>query len=144
MLRQRAKSFTSYFKQNKSNNQHNSDNVDYTSNAGPYLNMESFLSQDHVRTKNEFLHDLSLSDNENETIFAWNKKTGEWKGVESDSDYEIVDANELPISNFRNCISNMNTMNFKRKSNKDKMNTQEIELDENVSESDSDAPLIAV
>ena len=149
MLQQKAKAFISYFKQRKSVKQHqHSDNVDYTSNERPYFNMESFLTQGHhTSTKNNL--SFTSSDDENDTVFVWNKKTGEWKGFESDSDYEHINSNEVPTSfNIRDCISDFSTMHFKKKSQKDKFSSPEFELDGSIlsddDEFDSEAPLIAV
>ena len=149
MLHKRAKAFISYFKQKKSKNQHqNSDDVDYTSNERPYLNMESFLTQGHhTSTKNN--SSFTSSDDVNQTVFVWNKKTGEWKGFESDSDYEHINSNEVPTTfNFKACVPNFKTMQFKMKSQKDISNKSEFELDGKIlsedDEFDSEAPLIAV
>ena len=146
MSGKRAKSFISYFKQANSENQCHLDNVDYTSNTGQCLKMESFSIQDSISTKNHFQEDLSFSDNENETVFALDKKTGEWKSFECDYEYENVDQNSQPTYNFRECIPSFNTLNFKKKSKKS--DSEDIDLNENeeteFEEFDSDVPLISV
>jgi hypothetical protein len=87
----------------------------------------------------------SSSDDENETVFAWNKKTGEWNGFESsNSDFEN-DENAFSFQDWTSKFSNI--LNLKWKKNKN--SAKEKNMDENSSNSDndefdSDTPLVAM
>ena len=94
-------------------------------------------------SKFTFLLDSS-SDDENETVFAWNKKTGEWNGFDSsNSDFE----NDETAFSFQDWTSKLSDiLNLKwKKTNK---SAKEKNMDENSSsgndEFDSDTPLVAI
>ena len=94
-------------------------------------------------SKFTFLLDSS-SDDENETVFAWNKKTGEWNGFDSsNSDFE----NDETAFSFQDWTSKLSDiLNLKwKKTNK---SAKEKNMDENSSsdndEFDSDTPLVAM
>ena len=147
MLRQRARAFMSYFKQKRSRTRQNQfDNVDNASTAGKYLNMETFLSQDHASINSEFLQDSSDTDDENETVFAMNKKTGEWRSFDSDNDETEENSNS-----FQNWIWKIGEKIHSKKKSTHNNSAKEFDDDfwngNGSSESDnldSDTPLIAV
>lgn len=94
-------------------------------------------------SKFTFLLDSS-SDDENETVFAWNKKTGEWNGFDSsNSDFE----NDETAFSFQDWTSKLSDiLNLKwKKTNK---SAKEKNMDENSSsgndEFDSDTPLVSM
>jgi len=141
MIRQRAQAFKSYFKDKKPENAKQSDDIDHSSH-GTYLNMESFPSQNISSVNNEFLD--SSSDDENETVFAWNKKTGEWNGFDSsNSDFEN-DENTFSFQDWTSKLSDI--LNLKMK--KTKKSAKDENMDENRNsdndEFDSDTPLISM
>ena len=94
-------------------------------------------------SKFTFLLDSS-SDDENETVFAWNKKTGEWNGFDSsNSDFEN-DETAFSFQDWTSKVSDILNLKWK-KTNK---SAKEKNMDENSSsgndEFDSDTPLVAM
>jgi hypothetical protein len=86
----------------------------------------------------------SSSDDENQTVFAWNKKTGEWNGFDtSNGDFEN-DENTFSFQDWTSKLSDILNLKWK-KTNK---NAKEKNMDENSSsdndEFDSDTPLVAM
>ena len=110
------------------------------------MNLKCVVSGNIFRynlSKFTFLLDSS-SDDENETVFAWNKKTGEWNGFDSsNSDFE----NDETAFSFQDWTSKLSDiLNLKwKKTNK---SAKEKNMDENSSsgndEFDSDTPLVAM
>ena len=84
------------------------------------------------------------SDDENDTVFAWNKKTGEWNGFDSsNSDFE----NDENTFSFQDWISKLSDiLNLKMK--KTNKSAKDENMDENSNsdndEFDSDTPLISM
>ena len=106
----------------------------------------------YLESGNIFMHDLSRliflldfsSDDENDTVFAWNKKTGEWNGFDSsNSDFEN-DENTFSFQDWTSKLGDILNLKWK-KTNK---SAKETNMDENSSsgndEFDSDTPLVSM
>ena len=84
------------------------------------------------------------SDDENDTVFAWNKKTGEWNGFDSsNSDFEN-DENTFSFQDWTSKLSDV----FNLKMKKTNKSAKDENMDENRNgdndEFDSDTPLISM
>ena len=92
MLRQRARAFIKYFQRRKKSGRQR-DNIDSSSlSSTAVLQMETFLNHDPLTTSrlHSQLLDSSSDDQEDYTVFAWNRKTGEWGGYCSDEEEQQV------------------------------------------------------
>ena len=98
------------------------------------------------------MHDLSRliflldssSDDENDTVFAWNKKTGEWNGFDSsNSDFEN-DENTFSFQDWTSKLSDILNLKMKKTNKSAKDENMDENRNSDNDEFDSDTPLISM
>ena len=86
----------------------------------------------------------SSSDDENETVFAWNKKTGEWNGFDSsNSDFEN-DENTFSFQDWTSKLSDIFNLKMKKTNKSAKDENMDENRNSDNDEFDSDTPLISM
>ena len=84
------------------------------------------------------------SDDENDTVFAWNKKTGEWNGFDSsNSDFEN-DENTFSFQDWTSKLSDILNLKMKKANKSAKDENMDENRNSDNDEFDSDTPLISM
>ena len=86
----------------------------------------------------------SSSDDENDTVFAWNKKTGEWNGFDSSNSEFENDENTFSFQNWTSKLSDILNLKMKKTNKSAKEQNMEENISSDNDEFDSDTPLITM